>query len=101
MQKTAVCLLVLTLTMVLTRQAFAQTAANTFIYSVPNQGGATMQTADTGSVVTGYGQVDPSGGTTPSGMAILGLRQNGVLVSEAGVPGMRAMLSGRMYAEVN
>jgi hypothetical protein len=34
-------------------------------------------------------------------MAILGLRQNGVLVSEAGVPGMRAMLSGRMYAEVN
>src|SRR5439155_16367468 len=38
---------------------------------------------------------------TPSGLAILGLRQNNVLVSEAGVPASPLIQSGRIYAEIN
>ena len=36
--------------------------------------------------VIGYGRVQPASSTTPAGVAIIGYRQNGVLVSEAGVP---------------
>jgi hypothetical protein len=37
----------------------------------------------------------------PSGLAIFSYRQNGVLVSEAGVPASTAMLRGRIYANVS
>jgi len=39
-------------------------------------------------------------GVAPSGLAIFGYRENGVLVSEAGVPGVATVLKGRIYAEV-
>jgi uncharacterized repeat protein (TIGR01451 family) len=42
-----------------------------------------------------------SANTTPSGVAIFGLRQSGVVVSEAGVPASPLIQSGRIYAEVN
>jgi len=38
-------------------------------------------------------------GDAPSGLAILGYRQNGVLVTEAGVPASTPLLNGRIYAE--
>jgi hypothetical protein len=51
--------------------------------------------------IVGYALVQPSASTTPSSAAIFDLRQNGVLVTEAAVPGMAAITSGRTYAEVN
>ena len=42
-----------------------------------------------------------SGNTTPSGIAIFGLRMNSVLVNEAGVPASPLTQNGRIYAEVN
>jgi hypothetical protein len=102
MRKAAIYFLVLATVPAISRQVFAQTTNSAFFYTFSDLGGATLQTADTGSVViAGYSKVDPTAGVTPSGVAIFGLRQNGVLISEAGVPGMTAMLSGRMYAEVN
>jgi hypothetical protein len=82
--------------------AFAQTATSSVSYSTPDRGGMVVETTGgTNPVVVGYGRVQPAASTTPSGLAIFGLRQNGVLVTEAGVPGMTAIASGRTYAEVN
>src|SRR5207249_3009941 len=50
----------------------------------------------------GYASIRPdAGGSTPSGLAIFGLRQNNVLVSEAAVPASPLVSSGRIYAEIN
>ena len=82
--------------------AFAQSSTSSVSYTTPDRGGTIIETAGgTDALVVGYGRVQPSTSTSPSGVAIFGLRQNGVLVTEAGVPGMNAMLSGRTYAEVN
>jgi subtilisin family serine protease len=50
--------------------------------------------------VTGYAPVNSAGNGTLSGIAIFGLRQNGVLVSEAAVPLSTTTQSGRIYAEI-
>ena len=70
--------------------------------TVPDRGGMLFASqGDSGSIVIGYGRVQPDpGSTTPSGVAILGFRQNGVLVSEAGVPASPLISSGRIVAEV-
>ena len=82
--------------------AIAQTTTSSVSYSTPDHGGTVIETAGgTDRIVVGYGRVQPSSSTTPSGVAIFGLRQNGVLVTEAGVPGMTPINSGRTYAEVN
>jgi hypothetical protein len=53
-------------------------------------------------VARGYAKISPnSGSTPPSGLAIFAVRQNGVLVSEAGVPASSLIQSGRIYAEIN
>lgn len=72
-------------------------------FTITNRGGASTATAGTGSAtVVGYGRIRPSAGaTTPSGMAIFGFRQAGVLVTEAAVPASVLLQSGRIYAEVN
>jgi len=44
---------------------------------------------------------DPSSTNAPSGLAIFGYRQNGILISEAGVPASRPMTQGRFYAETS
>jgi hypothetical protein len=80
----------------------AQLPVSAVSYATPNRGGASSET--TGGLdapVVGYARVQPAVSTTPSAVAILELRQNGVLVTETGVPGMASMLSGRTYAEVN
>jgi hypothetical protein len=52
--------------------------------------------------VTGYARVPAdSGRTAPSGLAILGLRQRNVLVTEAGVPATPLIQSGRIYVEMS
>src|SRR5262249_49608893 len=48
-----------------------------------------------------YARIQQStGGNLPSGLAIFGFRQNGVLVSEAAVPASTPIRTGRIYAEV-
>lgn len=81
---------------------FAQTRTSSVPFTTADRGGAVIETLGDSFVITaGYARVQPSLSTTPTGAAIFALRQNGVLVAEAGVPGMNTMLSGRTYAEVN
>ena len=54
------------------------------------------------SPIVGYGQVEADEGMTPpAGLAIVGLRQNGILVSEAGMPAAATVLEGRIFAETD
>ena len=70
-------------------------------YSFEDGGGTAFTTVGNGSgTAVGYGIVDPNNGTAaPAAVAIFGYTANGVLVTEAGVPAMEPVLSGRMYAE--
>ena len=49
----------------------------------------------------GYARVTGSSGAAPAGLAIFSYRQNGVMVSEAGVPASKLMTQGILYAETN
>jgi hypothetical protein len=70
-------------------------------FSITNNGGVSLVSSGTQSVqAIGYATLQPSAGmTAPSGVAIFGATENGVLVSEAGVPATGLILSGRIYAE--
>ena len=58
--------------------------------------------AASAAVAVGYAKVNPDpGARLPSGLAIIGFRQNSVLVSEAGVPPSGLITSGRIYAEIS
>ncbi len=78
------------------------TAVSQRPYSFPDRGGISMETAGLGSGTTvGYARILPANGsTTPGGLAIFGLRQNSVLVTEAGVPASPLVREGRIYVEV-
>jgi hypothetical protein len=94
--------LVLAAVLIAGAHAFAQTATSSVSYSTPDRGGVVVETTGgTDPIVIGYGRVQPAASTTPSGLAIFSFRQNGVLIAEAGVPGMADIASGRTYAEVN
>ena len=72
-------------------------------FSIPEQGGVSLTSQGASpALVAGYGQVETDAGmTAPAGLAIFGLRQNGILVSEAGVPAAAAVLEGRIFAETD
>src|SRR5947209_120340 len=53
-----------------------------------------------GLLSSGYASEFGLGSTTPAGVAIIGFRQNNVLVSETGIPAVQPIKSGRIYAEV-
>ena len=78
-------------------------SATSTSFTITNLGGRSLATAGgTGTTVVGYARIQPdSGSTTPSGIAIFGFTQNGILVSEAGVPASTLIQSGRIYAEVD
>jgi Copper type II ascorbate-dependent monooxygenase, C-terminal domain len=63
--------------------------------SVITQGGSAT------ALKVGYARVTDSSGAAPSGLAIFGYRQNGILISEAGVPASRSMTRGRIYGETS
>jgi len=86
-------------TQVLVDQIQAEASAATF--SISDRGGVIWTTPDaSGQPVVGFGRIQASNGTsTPSGLAIFGFRQNGVLVTEATVPAIKPISSGRIYAE--
>jgi len=71
-------------------------------YRFADRGGISLMTSGSASVViAGYARIQPDNiSTTPAGLAIYGLRQGGVLVSETGVPASPLIKSGRLYAEV-
>ena len=77
--------------------------ASVTAYTIPQSGGSTFTAAlPTASLAMGYGRIKPnSGSMPPDAVAIFGSRQNGVLVTEQGVPAVAAVRGGRIYAEVN
>ncbi len=72
-------------------------------YAFADRGGMSFTTlGSSDSPVIGYARIQPdSGQTSPSGLAIFGLRQKGILVTEAGVPVSTLIQAARIYAEVN
>ncbi len=71
-------------------------------FSIPNLGGRSITSNGTeADRREGYGRIRAeAGSTTPSGIAIFGFRQGGVLIAEAGVPATEAVQEGRIFAEV-
>ena len=71
-------------------------------FSIPERGVWSNATSGTaGSLRMGYGRIAPSDGSpTPAGVAVFAFRQDGVLISEAGVPASEPVSSGRLFAEV-
>jgi hypothetical protein len=72
-------------------------------FSIADRGGVSLQSGGKpGIALTGYAEIQSdSGSPGPSGLAILGLRQNNTLVSETTVPASSLIRSGRIYAEIN
>ncbi len=72
-------------------------------FTLGDRSGFSLTTSGSmGSTAVGYARIQPSdGNTTPSGLAIFGFTQNGVLVSEASVPSAAPIQEGRIFAEVN
>jgi YD repeat-containing protein len=72
-------------------------------FSIADRGGISLITLGISTTpAIGYARIQPAPGSpTPAGLAIFGFRQNGILVSEAGVPASPLIRSGRIYAEVN
>ena len=77
--------------------------AGTESFSIPDRGGRSTTSSGTAETLrVGYGRIRAeAGSTTPSGIAIFGFRQNGVLISEAGVPASGPVQEGRIFAEVD
>src|SRR5437660_11617778 len=75
--------------LIMNGHAFAQSRTSSVPYSTADRGGTVIETlGGTNPIVVGYGRAQLASSTAPAGVAVLGLRQNGVLVTEAGVPGM-------------
>src|SRR5262249_11570981 len=74
---------------------------NTVPFSLTDRGTESVITQDdsSASLRVGYARVTDSSGAAPSGLAIFGYRQNGILVSEAGVPASALVTKGRIYGE--
>jgi hypothetical protein len=77
------------------------TTAGTRLFSVQGTGATTFQSTGGGSATSiGYARVETVQGSTPSGVAIFGLRQNNTLISETGVSTSSLITSGLMFVEV-
>jgi photosystem II stability/assembly factor-like uncharacterized protein len=63
-------------------------------------GAAAVLTSGTGAAVRdGYAEVTVEAGPTPYGTAVFSLRQNGIVVSEAGVPASPPTIAARLFVE--
>ena len=80
----------------------AEQGISELAFNLSNGGASSwLSSSDSGSSAFGYARIHPEGGsTTPFGVAIFGYRENGILISEAGVPATRLVSGGRIYAEV-
>jgi len=71
-------------------------------FAVSNLGGFTSTAGgSTFPLRVGYARIQPTGTTTPNGLAIFSLRNGSMVVSEAAVPASSLIQNGRIYAEVN
>lgn len=81
-------------------QAPVDTSVRAFAFG--DRAGVFVTTDGSGDQTAGYSRIQAdTGSTTPTGVAIFGLRQNNVVVTEAGVPASPLITAGRIYAEVN
>ncbi len=70
-------------------------------YRIADRGGMSLTSYGAEATRVGYARVIPAAGSTsPTGMAIFGFRQGGVLVSEAAVAASAPMRFGRIYVEI-
>jgi hypothetical protein len=76
--------------------------AGTRSFSLADQGAMTLTSSGSGAATeAGYVCIQPAAGSNaPTGMAIFGFRQDGVLVTEAAVPPAPLLRAGRIPAEV-
>src|SRR5262249_16820655 len=70
-------------------------------FTVANLSGISTTTDGTGGLSVGHATIETTSGTAPSGVAIFGYTQNGVLVTEAGVPDSPLITNDRIYGEIN
>jgi hypothetical protein len=72
-------------------------------YTISNLGGYSLSRADTARpLYAGYAMVHQDvASPSPQGIAIFTYRQNGMVVTEAGVPATAALQHGMVYAEKN
>src|SRR5207247_2469963 len=64
-------------------------------FTMVDRGGISLMTEGSGDLTAGYARIQPGGQTTtPAGVAIFGLRQNNVVVTEAGVPASSLITAG-------
>jgi hypothetical protein len=68
---------------------------------IPSNGGEAITTGNTTSLSQGYANVLQDGTPNLSGLAIFGFTNNGIVVSETGVPASAPITSGRVYVGVN
>jgi C-terminal processing protease CtpA/Prc len=74
----------------------------TLTFALSEQAATSVVTTGTLSKLsTGYAAIQPTNGSTPSGLAIVGIRQKNVLVSETTVPASTLVRNGRTYAEIS
>src|SRR5262245_41926834 len=79
----------------------SSSSANAVSAPVAVAGGRTLTSNGAGPLLVGSGRIDAgAGGTAPSGLAILDYRQNGILISETGVPASVPALKGRIFVEI-
>jgi hypothetical protein len=76
--------------------------SNRIPFAVSNLGGASLISSGSGTWVrTGSVLIQPApGATTPSAVAIFGLHQNNILVSETAVPASPPTRGGQIYVEI-
>jgi C-terminal processing protease CtpA/Prc len=78
------------------------TTTSSISFSLNDRGAVSLASFGTSSNLSvGYGKIQSETGNTPSGVAILGLRQNNVLVSETSVPATPLIQNGRTFAEIS
>jgi hypothetical protein len=64
-------------------------------------GGATLTSSGGSALSVGAAEATGAGGEAPAGLALVSNRQNGVMVSEAGVPASVPVLRGRLNTEIS
>jgi hypothetical protein len=75
---------------------------NTVPFSLTDRGTNSLVTQGTAATTqVGYARVSDAAGVAPQGLAIFGFRENGVLISETGVPASGLLTRGRLYAETS
>jgi hypothetical protein len=77
------------------------TGVSSIPFNLADRTGLSASTDGSGAFTAGYARIQPTTGTTPSGVAIFGLKQDNIVVTEAGVPASPLLQSARIFAEVS